>query len=409
MKPFDVIARRVGSPLLLALACLIAAGASAQSPRDAHHLEPLPTAGILPKTSATKPPPPAKPVTDWDRATALARKHAYDQACPLFEKLARATPQNSSLWNDWAQCEGRRGRKKVAVDAAQVAVVTGDRAQRRVSYQTLQSVGNKEEMPEKGCEWLEESPGMCEEQMWVCSYPWQQVGSAARKSTGHALTFGVTDDERDMLEQALRDNSALREQLAAEWKALSVDRAEEVVCADCHARAPESADGLINARAATCFQQKTGRAAPAEVCSQQDGDCDTFNACLDEAAVLAHRSEGAGRSAWPEASDVVAAAHKVCDATCGVVTKVHCDVLAFDACRGLVGYACVTRERGKRSQVTLGELSLNDARGNWSERLPPAEAPPPRPPSGATADSSAKHASSPESVPHPEAHATPRP
>src|SRR6185312_859506 len=145
----------------------------------------------------------------------------------LFEKATHATADNAALWLDLAQCELRRGHKKPATDAAQRAVVLGDRPQRRTAYLTLHAASARVELPDRDCEWLAEMPGACDEQMWACAYQWEQHSSAQRKTSGRALSFGLNDDEHDQLEQALRNNTALRDQLAMEWKALTVEGVEE--------------------------------------------------------------------------------------------------------------------------------------------------------------------------------------
>jgi hypothetical protein len=318
--------------------------------------------------------PPPKPQTEEEKAVALLHKKQFDAACPLFEKLARAAPDNATLWGEWGQCElHRSGHRKIAIEASSRAATLGDRPVREAAYDTLRALGQKVDLPAKGCEWLPESPGgACNEQMWGCGYDWESPSSTGRIS-GHAVTFGDSDDERDVLDTALREGTALRPQLAAEWKALVDARADELACSNCHQHAVESVDGLVNQRAMVCFRQKTGRMHTPDICGHADADCDVFTGCLDEAASLAKRADTEhNRALWPEAADVEAAAHKVCDATCGVIATIHCEVVSVDACRGFIGYACVDTQRGRRPQIRLGELSINDGTANWTEPPKPS-------------------------------------
>jgi hypothetical protein len=337
---------------------------------------PVSTAATPPAAAKVPPPPKApapRPQTDEEKALALMKKKQFDQACPLLDKATKATPDNAALWAELGQCEWRRGHRKASVEASAHAATIGDRGVRKAAYQTLEAAGEHLSLPVKGCEWLPESPGgVCDEQMWACGYDWQSP-SQNGVTGGHAVTFGVSDDERELLETALREGTALRPKLAAEWKALIDMSSDELACSACHEHAVESADGLVNARAAACFQLKTGRAQPAQICAQPDTDCDLLTSCMDDAAALARRADAErNRTLWPEAFDVVSAAHKVCDATCGVVSTTRCDVVSVDACRGLVGYACIQSQRGRRPTIRFGELSINDGNANWNEP-PPTE------------------------------------
>lgn len=336
-----------------------------------------PTPPVTPPPAIAKPaakPPPPKPPTEEEKIASLLKKKQYDQACPLLEKLAKTSPDNAPLWIELAQCEQRRNRKKQVVEAASHAAEAGTKSSRKVAYQLLQSVREKVEVPPKGCEWLSEGPGgVCGEQMWACAYEWERT-TPSGQAHGQALTFGVDDEEQDLLESALDDGSALRPQLAAEWKALQNVRVDEVACPFCHQHAIDSVDGLVNARAVGCFLQRTGHAQPLEICAQPDAECDTWTNCIDEAASVARRADGEkNRSLWPEAYDIMSAAHKVCEATCGVVETTRCDVVSVDACRGLVGYACVHTRRGRRPTIRIGELSLTDGNANWDEAADPVK------------------------------------
>jgi tetratricopeptide (TPR) repeat protein len=356
------IGRRRLACVLALVPIAFAIPARAQKPVDA----------LVSDTRATGGKPAAKtkaPSTDAEKAAALFTKRQFDQACPLFEKAAKASSENAGLWLSLGQCEVRRGHKPAAVDATRRAVVVADRVQRAAAYQLLRELGAQMEVPSLGCDWLEDTPGKCEEQLWACAYPWDHAQGELFRNSGTSITLGMPEEELDQLEEALGNGSALRGQLAFEWKALALERTDEKLCSVCHAQAIESADSLVNARASHCFQQKTGRQAPSDVCMRDDWDCDVFSNCLDEASELARRSDGAGRNLWPEASDVLSAAHKVCDATCGAVSKTRCEVLTVDACRGFVGYSCIRSERGRRPRITIGEIDVNNRKGNWSEPI----------------------------------------
>jgi hypothetical protein len=91
------------------------------------------TVAAPPKPPPPKLPPP-KAQTEEEKALSLLHKKQFDMACPLLEKLARAAPDNATLWAEWGQCEAHRpSHRKSAIEAASRAAMLGDRPVRETN------------------------------------------------------------------------------------------------------------------------------------------------------------------------------------------------------------------------------------------------------------------------------------
>jgi hypothetical protein len=107
-----------------------------------------------------------------EEARALYRAGRYVEACPLFEQVTRARPEDGAAWADLGLCELRRGRREASIQASLHAVRVGEEQVRLNAYYNLSLAGHRIPMPteQHSCQELEAPAALsCAQRARVCA------------------------------------------------------------------------------------------------------------------------------------------------------------------------------------------------------------------------------------------------
>lgn len=301
------------------------------------------------------------------QAKRLYEAKRYEEACPLFEKLATEAKSDGARWADLGLCEFRRGRVDAGVRASLLAVRYGDAATRKNAYFHLDRAGVRAQLPmdtpgdEIVCRAIPAAPPFeCEAELQACLVPWQNYGSGGG-TTGTSLVF-ATDAESLAYWKTLP--SWERDRAAGADNAVQLRREEEKLCGWCydHAWSCDSSR-VVLPKADACFRKATarkGKPSPDMCYRRTPSDaklCDEYMKCFDALCAKAQAAYETDRSLWPAAADEITRARAQCD-DCGVQEATTCEVIAIDPCARRVGYACSEERLGKAGKRTIVERTL---------------------------------------------------
>lgn len=299
------------------------------------------------------------------RALRLYQQKHYDEACPLFEAMAKEAKTDGAAWADLGLCEAKRGNPEVANRASLLAVRYGDEATRKAAYFNLFKAGHRVALPEAKerdaltCATLPTAPVFeCAKSLWACTWQWFQYGTGAG-SEGASAIFGFSEEERaELMQVDPSDHTALMDR-----ERVTVSSEEEILCGYCVAHAWDCLNSkVVNASADECYRKLTGRKPTTDLCGggADSAACHDYMACFD--AQCAKAKDAAGEpSIWPKAAAEIAREMKKCD-DCGIQSTTNCVVVAVDPCAGRVGYVCTTEKPGKKAaKPEVKELVLEGA------------------------------------------------
>lgn len=295
------------------------------------------------------------------QALHLYHQKKYDQACPLFEKLATDAKVDGVLCADLGLCEFRRARDAAGQRASLLAVHYGDDAVRKKTYFNLYAFGYRARLPQQksgdeiSCEFLPPTPPFaCEKKVWACLAHWSHYWTGG-VTAGTDAFFGSDDDAM----AALKAHPALRSAPSDSADLVPLSREQETFCGYCNAHAWEcSTSKVVMPKVKQCFKKNTGAKGEPDtnVCLRRTPAygklCNEYMKCsaaLCEQAQTAYESH---RARWPEAADEIARAHNRCK-DCGIQESKTCEGIAVDSCSGRVGYACRQEHRAKRGSLLL--------------------------------------------------------
>lgn len=128
-----------------------------------------------------------------EQARMLYRAGNYSQACPLFEEVTRARPEDGAAWADLGLCELRRGRREASIEASLRAVRHGDERARASAYHNLSLARHHIEVPSAAgsCLELEAPAGLaCTRRARLCRHWYYEGGNGGGT---HYVGAWVTD------------------------------------------------------------------------------------------------------------------------------------------------------------------------------------------------------------------------
>lgn len=136
------------------------------------------------------------------KANALLAKKSYAAACPLFQKLAKASAKDGAAWADLASCLLLQKKPKDAIGAALTASRLDDADGRRSAYVTLALAGFEKKLPTAQpedtapkCTVLPSGSG-CLVQVHVCSTA-EAMDAAETHDTKSEIKIGFGLNEKD--------------------------------------------------------------------------------------------------------------------------------------------------------------------------------------------------------------------
>ena len=119
-----------------------------------------------------------------EEARALYRAGRYAEACPRFEEVTRAQPDNGAAWADLGLCELRRGQREASIRASLRAVREGDENVRVSAYRNLSTAGHRVAVPTGTDSCLDvEAPAefACPRRARFCAHPISDEGNGGGK------------------------------------------------------------------------------------------------------------------------------------------------------------------------------------------------------------------------------------
>lgn len=280
-----------------------------------------------------------------DDALRLYRAGKYDQACPLFEKLAQTAKTDGSLWADYSLCEWKRGGSSWNMEwSAHKAFRFGDERTRKNALFNLHQAERRAQLPPLNapqpmvvCAYgSTDSDCPNAPPIWMCVVPWNHQGSGGGES-GTRIAFGADTDE---LVSVMRGDEVPDSSVDLEFT-------DEAFCGWCEAHAWDCASSrVVQPEFDKCVARSKG---------VDGGDF----ACLQTVCDKAQRAYEEDRSIWPAAADEIKKAHEQCR-NCGVQEERECEILVVDTCQRRVGYYCTSKTGHGKGEAK--ELSLDEAK-----------------------------------------------
>jgi tetratricopeptide (TPR) repeat protein len=264
---------------------------------------------------------------DATRARALKAYKArqFKRACALYSRAAKLNPEHAPVHADLGQCLARLGKKsKEAAERESARAVflarphreplePEDAPTRLAAYSNLFALGTRLELPKPGaCIALPQAPE-CSRVVHACGAFFNEHGSAGGVS-GEAVRLALSPTV-----------AAARTQEDPETQGLEVERMAVV-----------------------------------DFLPPEEGQ-DSVEPSGPSSLVLVTEAEEMFEDCGPRprrANDVVTA----CKTQLSTLTDTRCSLVLADACAGVVGVVCETRERGKkaRPERRVGEVVLTD-------------------------------------------------
>ena len=265
---------------------------------------------------------------DTTRARALKAYKArqFKRACALYSRAAKLQPEHAPNHADLGQCLARLGKKsKPAAERENARAVflarpnrepleSQDESTRLAAYSNLFALGTRLEVPKPGaCIVLPQAPE-CSRVVHACGTFFNEHGSAGGVS-GEAVRLALNPTA-----------AAARASEDSQAEGLSVERLAVVDFLP-----PERGEVPVAAAGPSSLVLVTEAEEMFEDCPQKPR----------------------------RANDVVTA----CKTQLSTLTDTRCDLVLADACAGVVGVVCETRERGTkkaRPERRVGEVMLTD-------------------------------------------------
>ncbi|WP_242342890.1 tetratricopeptide repeat protein [Anaeromyxobacter terrae] len=298
-------------------------------------------------------------------ATAAYRAKRYAEACEEFAQAAKLAPGDARLAGDLGLCWHRLGRKKEAVAETLRAVrLAGpwaehdDASLRRSAYFNLGLMGVALPVPAAGtCGPIPPAPG-CDRPLHACTYGWSQMGSGGGE-VGDVLAIArsadvarVEEDPGDevssevlmkVVEPLERDPDEAAWPVERGMVYLSTEM--EVLVAHC----------VALARDAPCIEDLSAPSARAIACLRKKGCSTDPPSCPDPMW-----EDCSMETCSAEVKKTVKSAVDECMRLAASTWQVRCDLVAADACTGVVATACV-EVGAKPSTRVVHEVLLEPA------------------------------------------------
>lgn len=166
-----------------------------------------------------------------ERATAEYRKKRWAEACALFERAARAAPQDAAIQADVGLCLLKLGKKGASALASHRATALSAANElfskealevRRGAYHNLRLAGAALPLPAPGtCAELRAAPG-CAKALHACTFRWRREGMRIAER-GDAVRISRTAEGARVADTTRAEGDAVRD---AEAPEVHVDVAE---------------------------------------------------------------------------------------------------------------------------------------------------------------------------------------